>query len=170
MYKTGLLVNMINAITPLLICLQDKHRDSSICIMMTLKLLDYTLKEKWERRKAKELVQGHNVSYYPALGAKENNKNPWTVHLLFCITYWKLDIRMSAAHNQSGNTDINWKCLRPNNKYSLKVLWVKYQISSAHAKCQINVLSVLQAYSGFSHSSHQLLPYFQAPHSPAILR
>ena len=45
---------------------------------------------------------------------------------------------MSAAYNLSWNTDINYKCLRPNNKYSLKVLWVKYQISSAYVKCQIN--------------------------------
>jgi len=37
--------------------------------------------------KRKELVQAHNVSYYPAFGAKENNKNLRTPHLLFCITY-----------------------------------------------------------------------------------
>jgi len=57
--------------------------------MMTVKHLVYTFsnKKQWERRKAKELVQAHNVSYCPALGAKENNKNPWTVRLLFCITY-----------------------------------------------------------------------------------
>ena len=91
-----------------------------------------------ERPKAKELVQAHNVSYCPALGAKENNKNPWTVRLLFCITYWTLVIGMSVAHNLSWNIDINWKWLRPNIKYSFKVLWVKLQISSAHVKCQIN--------------------------------
>ena len=32
------------------------------------------------------------------------------------------------------------------------------------------IVSVIQAYSGFAQSSHQLLPYFQAPHSPAIRR
>jgi len=65
-------------------------------------------------------------------------KNLRTPHLLFCITYWKLGNGMSAVYNWSWNTDINYKCLRPNNKYSLKVLWVKYQISSAYVKCQLN--------------------------------
>jgi hypothetical protein len=38
--------------------------------------------------KRKELVHAHNVSYYLAFGAKENNKkNLKTSHLLFCITY-----------------------------------------------------------------------------------
>jgi len=89
MSKNGLLVNTINAIPPMPICRQDKHRDSCICIMITVKLLDYTFsnKKQGERRKAIEMVQAHNVSYCPALGAKENNKNRWTVHLLFCITY-----------------------------------------------------------------------------------
>jgi len=32
------------------------------------------------------------------------------------------------------------------------------------------ILSVIEAYSGFSQLSYQLLAYFQAPHSPAILR
>jgi hypothetical protein len=45
---------------------------------------------------------------------------------------------MSAVYNISWNTNINYKCLTSNNKCSLKVLWVKYQISSAHVKCQIN--------------------------------
>ena len=89
MSKTGLLFNMINAIPPLAIWRQDKHRDSCICIMMTVKHLVYTFsnKKQWERQKAKEHVQAHNVSYCPALGAKENNKNSRTVRLLFCITY-----------------------------------------------------------------------------------
>jgi len=65
-------------------------------------------------------------------------KNLRTTHILFWITYWKLSNGMSAAYNLSWNTDINCKCLRPNNKYSLKVLWVKYQISNAYVKCQIN--------------------------------
>ena len=32
------------------------------------------------------------------------------------------------------------------------------------------ILSVIQAYSEFKQTSYQLLPYFQAPHTPAILR
>jgi len=46
MSKTGLLVNTINAIPPLPICRQDKHRDSSICIMVTVKYLVYTYSNK----------------------------------------------------------------------------------------------------------------------------
>jgi len=65
-------------------------------------------------------------------------KNIRSPHLLFCITCQKLGIGMSAAYILLWNTNINYKCLRPNNKYSLNVLWVKYQISSAHVKCQIN--------------------------------
>jgi len=65
-------------------------------------------------------------------------KNLRTSHILFCITYWKLSNGMSAAYNLPWNTDINCKCLRPNNKYSLKVLWIKYQISNAYVKHQIN--------------------------------
>ena len=46
MSKTVLLVNMINVITSLPICRQDKNRDSSICIMMPVKHLVYKFSKK----------------------------------------------------------------------------------------------------------------------------
>jgi hypothetical protein len=39
------------------------------------------------KTKIKELVQAQIIRYYPALSAKENNKDTWTLLLLFCITY-----------------------------------------------------------------------------------
>jgi len=99
-------------------------------------------------------------------------KNLRTPHLLFCITYWKLSNRMSASYDISWNTDIYYKLqvLWPNNKYSLKVLWAKDQISSAYEKCQINDFKFDSSIFRIFTSSQQLFPYFQAPQFPAILR
>jgi hypothetical protein len=47
------------------------------------------------------------------------------------------------------------------------MLNIRYQVHMLNVKKMI--LSVIAAYSVISQSSHQLLPYFQAPHSPAIL-
>jgi hypothetical protein len=78
---------------------------------------------------------------------------------------------MSAAYNISWNTDIKNKCLSPKNKYSLKVLLVKYQISSAYVKSKIhdcnwdssifriftNFTSTASLLSGSSPSFHPVL-------------
>jgi len=77
---------------------------------------------------------------------------------------------MLAVYNLSGKTDIDYKGLGPNKNIYCKCygLNIRYQVHMLNVKSMI--LSVIQAYSGFSQTSHQLLPYFQAPQCLAILR